>query len=462
MRIRKRLSLYGAFVIGIAMFVFALLLNLLATQGAPRDQEDSLSELAGVTGDSLAEATSVPPPNASPLFPADLATSLDPFVAVYREDGAALYTTGLVDGAAPRLPAAVVVEAMETGASTARIHPAPGIELRVVALGTTLADGTPVVVVAGQSTDFVEQQLIGLRVVIWVAAIITLIAAAVASWIVSGRALRPLRDLVSTTDEIRETGDLSRRLARVKADDEVGRLADSFNSMLETVQSAQARLTDALTSQRRFVADASHELRGPLTTIRANAGFLRDRHDVTDADRTEAVADISTQADRMSRLVDDLLILAGADAGVPVARATVDLGTVVADVGRTMQRLGRPLLIEGSGRAMVRGDRDALTRLVWILADNAERHGAGDITATLDGGDGSVQLRVIDQGRGFRDSEIDRVFERFYRADPARSPEGSGLGLAIAHEIVAAHEGTITAANHRDGGAELTVTFPAA
>ena len=462
MRIRKRLALFGAFVIGAAMFVFALLLNLLATQGAPRDQEESLFELLTRTSEALTEVTSGPLIDASPLFPADLETSLDPFVAVYGEDGTALYATGFVGGLAPPLPAAVVVEALDTGNSAARTHPTPGIELRIVARGMILEDGTPVVVVAGQSTEFVEQQLIGLRVVIWAAAIITLIAATVASWLVSGRALRPLRDLVVTTDEIRETGDLSRRLPRVRADDEVGRLADSFNAMLENVESSQTRLTEALAAQRRFVADASHELRGPLTTIRANAGFLKSRQNVSDADRAEAVADISTQSDRMSRLVGDLLVLASADAGVPAARTTVDLAAVVADVGRTMQRLGRTLVIAESGSLNVHGDADALTRLIWILVDNAFRHGAGEITATLDEVGGSARLRVTDEGPGFPDGEMSRVFERFYRSDPARSPTGSGLGLAIAREIAAAHGGTITVANRPEGGAELTVTLPAA
>ena len=461
MRIRKRLALYGAFVIGLAMFVFAVLLNLLAGQGAPDDQQQSLEELVAHVEGSLVDLDRRQLSGSSPLFSADLGVSLDPFVAVYDETGEVLYATGLVAGVPPQMPAAVLVEALQTGASTAPIRPSPDIELRVVAAGSSLRDGTPVVVVAGQSAEFVEQQLIGLRVVIWAAAIITLIGATIASWLVSGRALRPLRDLVATTDEIGKTGDLGRRLPRVKADDEVGRLAESFNTMLGTVESSQSRLSEALAAQRRFVADASHELRGPLTTIRANAGFLRDRKDVSEDDRAEAVGDISTQSDRMSRLVDDLLLLAGADAGARIVKSPVDLTALVADVERAMHRLDRPISVARDGPLVVEGDEEALGRLVWILVENADKHGAGQITVTLGKRKESAQVAVTDDGPGFPDHELDRVFERFYRGDPARSPAGSGLGLAIAREIVIAHGGTIAADNRAGGGARVTVSLPA-
>jgi len=130
---------------------------------------------------------------------------------------------------------------------------------------------------------------------------------------VSGRAVRPLADLAETTDEIAATGDLSRRLPSVKANDEVGRLTTSFNAMLASLEETRARLASSLDTQRQFVADASHELRSPLSTIRGNAGFLMDRPDATEEDRNEAIGDISAEADRMSLLVDDLLMLARGD-----------------------------------------------------------------------------------------------------------------------------------------------------
>ena len=460
MRIRRRLAFYGAFVIGSAMFAFALLLNLLVTRGAPQDQQESLTTLASDTSRTVTSLSSTELRDSSPVFPVDLTTSLEPYVAVYTEDGSALFSTGRIEGAALRLPAAVVVEALDVGESLATVRPSSMVELAVAARQASLADGTVVVVVAGQSAEFVEQQIVGLRVVIWAASIITLIGATVASWLVSGRALRPLRDLVETTEDIRTTGDLSRRLPPVDTDDEVGKLAVSFNAMLDRVESSQEQLSEALAGQKRFVADASHELRSPLTTIRANAGFLRDRTDVAEPDRREAVADISTQADRMSRLVDDLLLLASVDGGARAVWSIVDVSAAVEDVWRRMERSGRPIAVTSADTALVDGDPDALGRLVWTLVENADKHGSRPISVDVTSGERAVTIRVADSGPGFPAGDLHRVFERFYRADPARSPAGSGLGLAIAREIAESHGGTIVARNRDEGGAEVKVTLP--
>ena len=173
----------------------------------------------------------------------------------------------------------------------------------------------------------------------WIAAILTLIFSGVVSWLVSGRALRPLRELAATTDEIGETGDLTRRLPSIQSKDEVGTLTHSFNQMLDRVEAAQTHLAESLERQRRFVADASHELRSPLTTIRSNAGFLLDRPEAAQTDRTEALADIEAEASRMAQLVDDLLVLASADSGRPLERHAVDLTTVVHDLERRTAQL---------------------------------------------------------------------------------------------------------------------------
>lgn len=463
MRIRRRLALYGAFVIGVAMLIFGFLLNLLAASAAPNDQDDALAEFAAATATTFEKLGADELSAGAPLFRIDLDTSLEPYVAVYTVEGAPLYTTGEIANQAPRLPAAVTVEAIATGASVATIRPTAAVELRVHARKIVTADDATVVVVAGQSTEFVENQLAGLRFVIWAAAIITLIAAIVVSWLVSGRALRPLRRLAATTDEIGRTGDFSRRLPSVKTRDEVGTLTTSFNAMLDRVETTQSRLTESLGAQRRFVADASHELRSPLTTIRSNAGFLLDRPDAAERDHDEAISDISAEADRMTKLVNDLLTLAQADADLPVDMRPVDLSVILNDVRRRSAHLDRPVVCSVVESLIVDGDEDALRGLTWILVDNAVTHGAGEIRIELrDGGDSTAHLTVCDEGQGFPQDALDRVFERFYRADPARSSTGSGLGLAIAFEIVTAHGGTITASNNPGGGARVEARLPLA
>ena len=321
MKIRLRLALYGAFVTAIAMISFGVLLGLLVSRAAPEEQDRLLADLAAATVVALDDAPADSLLPTQPPVLVDLATSTDPYIAVVTEDGTVLYSTGQVDGTPPRVPAAAVVEAVTTGSSAVTAEQG-STEIRMYAVPWSRSDlGATGIVVAGQSTAYTEEQIAGLTAVLWISGIITLIAAVVVSWLVSGRALRPLHQLAETTDEIGTTGDLSRRLPPVKADDEVGVLTTSFNAMLDRLEDSQERLQANLTAQRRFVGDASHELRSPLTTIRSNAGFLRDRPDVSPNDREEALADIEAESDRMAHLIDDLLLLARADAALTSATA---------------------------------------------------------------------------------------------------------------------------------------------
>ncbi|MDJ0962441.1 MAG: HAMP domain-containing sensor histidine kinase [Acidimicrobiia bacterium] len=459
MRIRWRLAAYGGGVAAAAMFAFGLLLTLLARGAAPDDQAKALTALANDTAQQLEGGTIQALAEAEPLSTTNLSSSTDEFVAVYTETGEILYTTGVVDGAAPRIRAAILVEALDLGSSVAVVPVTQADDVRVAAVPLNL-DGTTVIVVAGQSTAFVAEQLAGAQAVVWVAAILTLIFAGVVSWLVSGRALRPLRELAATTDEIGATGDLTRRLPPVKSADEVGTLTQSFNEMLDRVETAQGELAASLAKQRRFVADASHELRSPLTTIRSNAGFLLDRPDATQDDRDEAIRDIEAEAGRMAMLVDDLLILASADAERPLDRYPVDLSSIVHDLERRAARLDTPVEMTAVEPVVVSGDAAALTRLVWILIDNAANHGGTAVDVAVSAVDHEAHLTVLDDGPGFPPDELGRVFDRFYRADPARSAAGAGLGLAIAREIAEAHGGSITASNQPEGGARVDVVLP--
>lgn len=464
MKIRRRLALYGAGVVALAMLGFGLLLNWLGQATAPVEQDKNLAVLAAQTVEALDAAPIRSLVPTSPPVLVDLAESTEAFVLVRLEDGTVLYSTGQLNGAAPEIRAAVVVEALETGTSVLTIRPADNVELRLHARSWNrpAADIEDAVVVAGQSTEFNEEQLAGLRAVIWGSAIVTTIAAVVVGWLVSGRALRPLRKLAETTDEIGSTGDLSRRLPPVDIDDEVGALTRSFNTMLERVESGQNRLTETLEAQRRFVADASHELRTPLTTIRSNAGFLADRPDAGSKDRAEATADILAESERMSHLVDDLLTLAHADAGRPLSSDPVDLTNLVRELVLQGERNGNPIELDVDAGLIVRGDEAALGRLIRILVDNGRKHGGGAASIEAWEENGAVQLLVADEGPGIPEADIGKIFERFYRSDEARSTTGFGLGLAIAREIAEAHGGTIEAANSPVGGAEFLVTLPRA
>ncbi len=471
MPIRRQLALYGTSVAAAGMVVFILLLSGLGANGVRDDQDRNLSAMADAAATALQRGDATPSAARS-LVVTDLVTSTEPFVMVLTADGSVRYTSGLLAGVAPRIPAAVVVEANEQGRSIATVS-APGAAaagadagLRVVARKwTSTSDGG--IVVAGQSTTFPTNQLAGLRVFLVIAAIVTLIVVAIVSWLVAGRAVRPLVTLARTTEAIGATGDLSRRLELSRSHDEVGRLTTSFNAMIERLQSSQADLAAALAAQQRFVADASHELRTPLSTIRTNAEFLRQQPDAAGVDRTAATGDIVSEAERMSRLVDGLLVLARADAGIAIERRPIDLRAVAAEEARRVRPPGRvreeteTVHLTADASALVSGDAEALGRVIRSLLDNAFRHGKPPVGITVAKRDGAVFLEVRDAGPGLPKGSEERVFERFYRADPSRSGEGTGLGLAIARAIVQAHGGTIRASSADGGGTAVTMELPA-
>jgi len=233
---------------------------------------------------------------------------------------------------------------------------------------------------------------------------IALAAAAIGAWFMAGRALRPLKLLADTTDEIGDTGDLSRRLPPVSQDDEVRALTDSFNAMIDGIEAARAERDLTIDSQKRFVADASHELRSPLTSIRANAGFLADRPGASDEDRSDATRDIGLEADRMSHLIDDLLTLARADVRSDDRSdfAPVNIAGVARSVERRARNLRVNVEVHAPDKVIGVGSSDDLAELLWILVDNADRHGGDsvDIGVSPDGND--VRIVVQDSRTGPR------------------------------------------------------------
>jgi two-component system OmpR family sensor kinase len=318
-------------------------------------------------------------------------------------------------------------------------------------------------VVAAQTIGRVQTDRAVVVVVLLLSAVGSLIAAAVGIWLVAGRALRPLRQLTAMADDIGRSADLSRRLPEVRRRDDVGRLTASFNAMMARLQDANRWLAEALAAQQRFAADASHELRTPLTTMRSSAGFLRTHTDAAEEDRAAALADIEAEGARMSRLVDDLLTLARADGGQRLRMEQLDLGELAEEVCRQARTLHRERPIHCAGApAQVAGDADTLRRLLWILVDNAVAHtdDGGNVWVAVTADGSSVALQVSDDGTGIPPHLLERIFDRFFRADPSRRSGGSGLGLSIARWIVWAHGGQISASNNDRGGASFVARLP--
>ncbi|MBP7693693.1 MAG: HAMP domain-containing protein [Anaerolineales bacterium] len=283
--------------------------------------------------------------------------------------------------------------------------------------------------------------------------VVSVALAALTGYLSASRALKPLKVITQTALQITRADDLSRRIPITNSGDEVGRLSAAFNESLE-------RLERLFTAQRRFLADVSHELRTPLTAIRGNVDLLER---MGSADR-ESLRDIRTEAERMTRLVGDLLVLAQADSGnLPLGKAPVALDTLLLEVAREVQVLagGVHVLVGEIDQLTCLGDRDRLKQVILNLVTNSLKFtpAGGRVTLGLGRVNDFARLTVADTGLGIPPDEIGRIFDRFYRVDKARSRAmgGAGLGLAIAQRITQMHNGRIEAAS--DGVPGKGTTF---
>ena len=311
----------------------------------------------------------------------------------------------------------------------------------------------------------VETSLRQLRLIIIVGGGLSIVGAMGLAYLVAHAGLLPLERLAQAAQVIGQTQDLSKRVPQAGANDEVGRLAETFNTMLDRLQSSYARVAEALAAQRRLVADASHELRTPLTVIRGNVGLLRDIPDLTESERKDALSDIAVESERMSRLVSDMLALARADAGQSLRLERVDLNAIAADVCRQAPYFNAMVAVRlnvtGEDVCLM-GDPDLLRQLVLILLDNALKYtpAGGSVTVGTASELRGVRLIVKDTGIGMREADIGSAFDRLYQADRARHSGGFGLGLSIAKLIVEAHGASLDIKSAPDQGTTVTVRLP--
>lgn len=288
----------------------------------------------------------------------------------------------------------------------------------------------------------------GRTIAVGVPFLVALVAAV--TWLVAGRALHPVEAIRTRVAQI-GAGDLHQRVPDPGTGDEVGRLAATMNRMLDRLQRSSDR-------QRRFVSDASHELRSPLASARTQLEVALAHPD--GADWPGVASGVLEESVRMERLVDDLLALARADEGVVLAHTEeLDLGEIVAEEAGRVEGLE----VEADvGEARLRGDALALRRVVRNLLDNARRHASSRIVLRVALEGDEVLAVVEDDGAGIPEAEREQVFERFARLGEARDRDagGTGLGLAVVREIVEAHGGTVVAEQGDEGGARLVVRLP--
>jgi two-component system, OmpR family, sensor histidine kinase MprB len=333
--------------------------------------------------------------------------------------------------------------------------------LRVLTFPATgrdeLGNLQPVAVQLARPLNGIDHVLANLRLILLLLCAFGIALAAILGRLAARRVLAPLAEVAETAQHISETEDLTSRI-HVHADDEVGQLATRFNAMIERLQGSREELDESVRAQRQLVADASHELRTPITSLRTNIEVLLDQHRLDEADRRRLLADVVEQTEELSALIGDLIELARGDLPADL-NEDVRLDRVLEESLNRARRNHPGIRFEASlTPVIVQGVPERLGRVANNLLDNAARHSGSDglveVTVDRDG------LRVRDHGTGIDETDLPYVFDRFYRGANSRGRQGTGLGLAIVRQVAIQHGGDVFAANAPDGGAVFTITLP--
>jgi len=333
------------------------------------------------------------------------------------------------------------------------------------ALAQVLPTGMGTVIVAN-SLEEVDKTLNRLRFLFLTLGVIALLAIALASrWIIA-LGLKPLEQVEDTAEAI-AAGDLSARLPAAKPDTEVGRLTTALNTMLTRIEESFEVRVESENKLRRFVADASHELRTPLTAIRGFAELHRQGAVVGEDKTKELITRIEKESIRMSSLVEDLLLLARLDQSRELSEDPVDLNTLITEVAASARAAGPDHSIEvnlGESEIFVLGDSLRIHQVIANLLANARTHTpvGTKIVITAEQGINETTISVSDNGPGLSQEDQEKIFERFYRADPARvrsGGEGSGLGLSIVDAVMTAHGGYVSVKSKLGEGSTFTLHF---
>ena len=341
---------------------------------------------------------------------------------------------------------------------------APGSDFRVIARALPSGVGTFVVAQTFEYIDSTLRRLQGLFILIGLAMILFI---ALASRKVIKVGLRPLETVETTAERIAE-GDLTARLPDLKPNTEVGRLVNTLNTMLGRIEESFAARVESESKLRRFVADASHELRTPITAIRGFAELHRQGAVTGDANTKELIGRIESESKRMGSLVEDLLLLARLDQSREMKSLPVNLSKLVADAVESARAAGPKHLInfdQPAEEIYALGDNDRIHQVVANLLANARTHTPSGTTidVSIAQSEDGVRIRIADNGPGLSKEDQERIFERFYRADSSRvrtDGEGTGLGLSIVDAVMRAHAGQVSVESELGKGAAFTLFFP--
>ena len=470
MSLRLRLALWYGTLTGLVVLLMGLLTYALHTRAHYDDLDRALSSAAAHMSGEYSESRSVD------ALKELLTVPVAPNVAAraYGPDGRVLATGPNATLEPPVDPRAVLdrppdepydpivrlapslVSVPDDGGKFGLVNDADGERWRVYVV---TMEGPARYLVVALPLQRIDASVARFRMLIALLSALGAVVTFFVGWLIAGGALRPVAALTETAGGIARSRTFDRRVQVAPRHDEMGRLAKTFNEMLGSLE-------EAYQAQRRFVADASHELRAPLTAIQGNLELLRRHPDKPPAEQREAVSEANREAEQLAQLVADLLALARADAGLSLRRQRVELDRILLDSFSAARHLarGQSIDIEGLEPALVEGDPDRLKELLLILLDNALRYtpSGGRVTLDLRRNGKTAEVTVRDTGVGIAPEDLPRVFERFYRTDPARArdPGGTGLGLSIARWIVEQHGGNVWLESQPGRGTTATVRLP--
>jgi two-component system, OmpR family, sensor histidine kinase MprB len=450
MPLRRRVGLAAGLAVGIAV-VLAATVCYFVVRGQLRGQVDNaLRAQANAVEHRAGLGTPFPSIPASAGGPA-------PYVQGVLADGTILPRLGNL--ALPVTSRVLAVAAGNSGPYMADVH-VGGSHLRQLAFQIPGAfNGQPVAVQLARPLNSVDDVLHKLRIILLVLAAGGIALAAALGRLAARRVLAPLAEVADTAQHISETEDLTSRI-KVHADDEVGQLAIRFNAMLERLEASRAQLDESVRAQRQLIADASHELRTPVTSLRTNIELLLEHDQLDPEERRRMLTDVVGQTEELSALVGDLIELGRGDLPVDSAE-DVRLDQVVAESVRRAERNFPGVNFEANlAPVLIDGMPDRLGRAVNNLLDNAARHSPPDGTVEVAVDEAGVRVR--DHGPGVDESDLPYVFDRFYRGASSRGRQGSGLGLAIVRQVAEQHRGSVSVENAPDGGAVFTLRLPVA
>jgi two-component system OmpR family sensor kinase len=444
--IRLRLTLAFALAMAVVLAATGVFLYLRLASSLDETIDEGLqaraAELAPLAGRST-------PPLQDRGFTGDEA-----FAQVFDRDGRVIDATPQI-GESPLVDADARARASARGALSLERSAVEGIEGGARLLVVPL-EGQSGTLVVGASLEERDEALRGFLGELFLIGPAALLLASLLGYGIATAALRPVEAMRAEADAV-SGAEPGRRLPLPRSRDEVSRLGETLNAML-------GRLESALERERSFVADASHELRTPLALLKAELDVAL-RRPRSKEELEQALRSAATETDRLSRLAEDLLVLARSDRGMlPLRTEPISVRDVAARVAERFahraQAVKRTIEVDASPEIDIVADGPRLEQALGNLVDNAFRHGGGAIRLSAAERNGAVELHVVDEGAGFPPEFLPRAFERFTRADEARTRGGTGLGLAIAQVIARAHGGSAHAVNRDGAGADVWLSIP--